>query len=462
MAHNYTNTASKALLDGNINSSVGSLAVTGYTGYPSAPFYILVDRDTSAAELMEVTAVAGSTLTVTRGTGGTAATSHSSGATVEHVIPAAVPQAVEQHIEASSNVHGVTGALIGADSTGTLANKTFRGAHIHTYTDTLPDAPTGGFVVNADSSLGRDGFIAAGVGANTDRRGFLLSQSGTPRVEAFYDGTVKITPSGSASRPSLESTGNIKAENFESTDDITAAGDITAQGTVEGSAVNAGNVNVSGTLSSTGNNTLGTVTAAGKITAAAAGTGLTVNNAAELGTLTVTTGNAVLTGTNAKLQFPSSASGNGSAAGQVRYRGGQIESWDGSDWRGMMAAPVATNGGFSGTTSTNNRVLLQTSADDPGYPYFLIVSASAEFNGVANDGSRWDLVICLDSPSNTDYLAVCVGNGFVHCASTSNILTGTHQLYWVARRTLGTSSVTVTGFNSNFSVAQIAAVVRPT
>src|SRR6187551_138209 len=117
MAHNYTNTASKALLDGNINSSVGSLAVTGYTGYPSAPFYILVDRDTSAAELMEVTAVAGSTLTVTRGTGGTAATSHSSGATVEHVIPAAVPQAVEQHIEASSNVHGVTGALIGADST---------------------------------------------------------------------------------------------------------------------------------------------------------------------------------------------------------------------------------------------------------------------------------------------------------------------------------------------------------
>jgi hypothetical protein len=462
MAHNYTNTASRATLDAPLNSSSQTFGVAGFTGYPSVPFYALIDRDTSSAELVEVTNVAGTTLTANRGAGGTASTSHSAGGTVEHVIPAAVPQAVEQHVEATSNIHGVTGALIGADSTGTLANKTFRGAHRHDYSDTEPAAPNGGFVVNADNSLGRDGFVANNTGANTDRSGFALRQSGSDRFLVYYDGTVKVNPSGVSGRPAVKVTGNVESDDLSALDDITAGGDITAIGNVEAAAGNFGNVNVSGGLSSTGTNAMGVVNAAGKITASASGTGLTVNNTAEVGTLNVLSGNAVLQGTNARLQFPSSASGSGTAAGQARYRGGQLESWDGSSWRGTMAAPVSTTGGFSGTTSTNNRVLIQTPATDPGYPYFLMVSGQAEFNGVANDGTRWDLVICLDSASNTDFLATAVGNGFVQTSAASNILTGTHDVYWVARRTLGGSSVTVSGFNQLFSVVQVAAVIRPT
>src|SRR4051812_10591188 len=333
MAHNYTNTASKAALDAPLNSSASSFAVTSFTGYPAAPFYILVDRDTSSAELMEVTGVAGTTLTVVRGAGGTASTSHSSGADVEHVIPAAVPQSVEQHVEATSNVHGVTGALVGADSTGTLANKTFRGAHTHTYSDTLPDSPTAAFLVNADNSVARDGFAVNNTGANADRNAFVLRQSGSDRVNVFNDGTIKVTPAGSAVRPSIESTGNIKAENFESTDDITAAGDITATGNMEAAAGNFGNLNVASGMSSTGDNTVGTLTAAGLIRGNQAGTGLTIVNGAEVGSLNVTNGNAVLSGSNARLQFPATASGNGTATGQIRYPSGAVESWDGTAWR---------------------------------------------------------------------------------------------------------------------------------
>lgn len=463
MAHNYSNTASKAVLDAPLNSSATTFAVSSFTGYPAAPFWVLMDRDSSSAELMEVTSVAGSTLTVVRGAGGTASTSHASGAFLEHVIPALVPQQSEQHIEATQNVHGVVGPLVGSQSSGTLSNKTFQGAFVHNYSNAEPSAPAGGFVVNEDTGLGRDAFVVSNAAGNTDRSGFVLRQAGTDRFNVYNDGTVKVAPTGASSRPAIQTTGTVDANAVTVAQDVTVGRDVDAVGTVTAGVVNTTGLNVSGNLAATGgSNTFPNLTVAGLVSANGAGTGLNVANQAEVGQLRVNSGNVVLAGTNARLQFPSSASGTGSAAGQTRYRGGQLETWNGSEWQGMMAAPVQTTSGFSGATSSNNKVLLQTTASDPGYPYFLIVSGQAEFNDVANDGTRWDLVICLDSASNADYLATCDGNGFVHTCSVSNILTGSHTVYWVARRTLGGSSVNVTGFNSGYSVAQMAAVVRPT
>jgi hypothetical protein len=461
MAHNYTNTASKAALDAPLNSSASSFAVSSFTGYPAAPFYILVDRDTSSAELMEVTGVAGTTLTVVRGAGGTASTSHSSGADVEHVIPAAVPQSVEQHVEATSNVHGVTGALVGADSTGTLANKTFRGAHTHTYSDTLPDSPAAAFLVNADNSVARDGFAVNNTGANADRNAFVLRQSGSDRVNIFNDGTIKVTPAGSASRPSIESTGNIKAENFESTDDITAAGDITAIGNVEAAAGNFGNLNVSASMSSTGDNTVGTLTAAGLIRGNQAGTGLTIVNNAEVGSLNVTNGNAVLSGTNARLQFPASPTSGlaGTATGQVRYRSGAVETWDGTRWRVPYQSGGTEKGTGAGLTTSTPTIIWVKTVNDSTSPYRVLVSGSAEFNSVPNDGTRWDLVIRLDNATSGTILSTGVGNGFVHAPiAFSDVLNGSHTIYWTAVRTLGGGSMTLTSFNQFYTGAVFGTV----
>jgi hypothetical protein len=460
MAHNYVNTASRASLDGTLNSNASTFSVASFTGYPSSPFYILMDRDTSAAELMEVTGVAGSTLTVTRGAGGTAATSHSNGATIEHVIPAAVPQSVEQHVEATQNIHGVTGSLIGTDSTGTLANKTFRGAHTHVYSDTLPDAPAGGFVVTADNSLGRDGFIANNTGANADRAAYALRQSGSDRFLVYYDGTIKVNPSGAASRPSIESSGNIKAENFESTDDITAAGDITATGNVEGAAGNFGNLNVSGTLSSTGNNTVGTVTAAGKIQANASGTGLTVVNAAELGSLNVTNGNATLSGTNARIKFPASpAYGTGAATGEVRYRLGGVEAWDGSKWRASYLSASTNRLVASGTVSSSPQTInTQPINGDTLTPYRIQVMAQCELNNVA-DGTRWDIVVRLDDATSGFVIATGLGNGFTQTGvGWTDVLTGNHTLYYTLVRTLGSANATLTAFNQMFTYGAFGTV----
>lgn len=77
---------SRTTLSASINNSVTSLVVTDNTKVSSTgTFFILIDD-----ELMRVTAVSGSTLTVVRGVGGTTAASHTSGAKLSQV------QTVEQ------------------------------------------------------------------------------------------------------------------------------------------------------------------------------------------------------------------------------------------------------------------------------------------------------------------------------------------------------------------------------
>lgn len=80
----YTNNAATTL-NGAINNSVTSLVVTSATGFPTVPnFRIIVEN-----EIMLVTAVSGTTYTVTRGVEGTTAASHADLTVVTHVLTAA-------------------------------------------------------------------------------------------------------------------------------------------------------------------------------------------------------------------------------------------------------------------------------------------------------------------------------------------------------------------------------------
>lgn len=459
MAHNYTNTASKAVLDSPINSSVGTITLTGFSGYPSVPFFALVDRDTSAAELVEVTAVAGSSLTVTRGVGGTASTSHSAGATLEHVIPAAVPQAVEQHVEATSNIHGVTGGLVGADSPGTLTSKTYRGAHVHTYSDSLPDSPAAGFLVSADNSVSRDGFVANNTGANADRSGVVVRQSGSDRINLFYDGTVRVTPSGSAVRPAIQTEGTVQAGTLAVDNSATVGGDLTVTGNATATNGNFGNLNISGNLSSTGQNALGTVNAAGKITGNASGTGMTITNAAEVGTLSVTSGNATLLGTDARIQFPPTPTAlpSGAGVGQVRYHEKVLEVHNGTNW----FRPGSCTGFGTETTGYSTGTIPDGSAhpificpyfgNPSGAPYYLMCQGQIEINNVSDGGTRFDLTARLDA-ADGPIITVGLGNGFTQTGfAFTPRLTGDHSIYWVVQRTVGSGSCLVTGFNGQFT-----------
>lgn len=247
MANKYVNTASTATLAASITSAATTVDVSGYTGWPSAtPFWAEIARGTVSAEVVQVTGVAAGTLTIVRGQDGTTASAHNAGDTIEHVVPAYLPNLAEQHAEATT-AHGTSSALVGTDDTGTLTNKTYRGAHTHTYTDANPAAVAAGFEVNADSTALRDGFVHNNTGGDPDRAAFRSTQSGADRVVAFNDGTVKITPAGTATRPGLENDGTTQldaAVTVNSTLDVT------------------GNTTFGGTLSVTGATTVDdTVTA---------------------------------------------------------------------------------------------------------------------------------------------------------------------------------------------------------
>jgi hypothetical protein len=86
----YANNAATTL-SGGIDDTVGTLTVASAAGFPaSGPFRILV-----GTELMIVTAVSGADFTVTRGVEGTAATAHSNGDAVTHILTAGSLRALE-------------------------------------------------------------------------------------------------------------------------------------------------------------------------------------------------------------------------------------------------------------------------------------------------------------------------------------------------------------------------------
>jgi hypothetical protein len=121
----YSSIASPTTLSGSISAGATSITVGATTGFPtSVPYTLALDYGAATEELVDVTAVAGTTLTVTRGVDGTSAQSHSLGAVVRHVASGRDFADYQTHQAASSAIHGVTGTLVGTSDTQTLSNKT--------------------------------------------------------------------------------------------------------------------------------------------------------------------------------------------------------------------------------------------------------------------------------------------------------------------------------------------------
>lgn len=110
-ARNYTSSAPATTLSGGITNVAASLTVASSSGYPTAPFVAIIDRDGAGEEAVLVTNVGGTTWTVTRGYDGTTALSHLSGVSVEHGVTAIEFREANTHVNASSDVHGVSGGL---------------------------------------------------------------------------------------------------------------------------------------------------------------------------------------------------------------------------------------------------------------------------------------------------------------------------------------------------------------
>lgn len=136
----YSNIATATTLTAGVTSSATVLSLAGVSGLPTTyPFTLAVDVGAESEEIVTCTSLAGLSATVVRGEDGTAATAHSTGAVVRHMMSARDLREPQDHIAATTGVHGLgTSALVGTDLAQTLTNKTVSGL-----SNTLSDIPKG-------------------------------------------------------------------------------------------------------------------------------------------------------------------------------------------------------------------------------------------------------------------------------------------------------------------------------
>jgi hypothetical protein len=88
------------------SNSTTTIEVAALLGYPNlTPFTAIIDSDTASEEVVEVTNVSGTTLTVTRGVDGTSGVSHSAGASFRHGVSGRDFDEANDHVNASTDVH---------------------------------------------------------------------------------------------------------------------------------------------------------------------------------------------------------------------------------------------------------------------------------------------------------------------------------------------------------------------
>ena len=111
----YSSRSQQTTLSGALTSSAttttvvsGSALAGGVTISAGELFTVVIDPDTALEEIVDVSAIAGNTLTIVRGIDGSTGVAHSAGAVVRHMAIGRDYREANTHIENTTTAHGLT------------------------------------------------------------------------------------------------------------------------------------------------------------------------------------------------------------------------------------------------------------------------------------------------------------------------------------------------------------------
>ena len=210
----YKGAATPTTITGGITNSSTSLTLTDATNWPTGSFSLVIDPGLAGEEKILATSRSGTTVTLTtRGYDNTTASSHNAGAII-YPVPTAVDfDEANAHVNATTGVHGLTGAVVGTTDTQTLSAKTLTNPVITqtinaqtgtTYTFVLTDEGKYVTASNASAqtySIPTDATTNFNIGDSID---IIQIGAGQVTISAATPGTTTVySTGGTAASPKL-------------------------------------------------------------------------------------------------------------------------------------------------------------------------------------------------------------------------------------------------------------------
>ena len=462
---NFSSTAVETSLVSSIGAQAQGQSNTAFivasnSGFPSVPFTLIVDPDTSKEEVVTVTAASSTTLTVTRGEDSTQGVAHSAGAVVRHGVSGRDFREEQTHIAArgydldsailalasQTHVHGLAtgdGSVVGTDALQTLTRKTltsptitnptitgagvdasivFEGATADAHETTLTvEEPTADRTITLPNQAGTVALVAN-----------VLALSGGTMSGAIAMGTSKITGMG-------DPTSNQDASTKFYVDSF--FGPLTSAVTSAASAATSATSAATSATSASNSATASASSASASATSAAAAATSATSAASSATAAATSATSAAASATAAATSATSAAASATSAAASVATIGTYATS---AATSATSAATSATSAAASETAAATSATSAAASATSAAASYdsfddrYLgsktsdptldndggaLITGALYFNSVVGamkvyDGAAWDLV----APDTSNFIdkSILTAKGSIISASTAS------------------------------------------
>jgi hypothetical protein len=386
LKRNFSATAIETTLVNSISSAATgdtttSVSVVSVSGFPSVPYTLIFGPDTNREEVVTVTAIAGTTLTVVRGQDNTQAQSHTAGTSVRHGVSGRDFKEEQTHIAArgydtdsgilsnagQTHVHGLEsgdGSIVGSDQVATLTRKTLT-------TPTINGATLTGTITSTAS------IVVSGAGTITGlSSASMVASSATPKnyVDAILGSATAASTSAASAATSATSaaTSATSAANSATTSATSASAAatsassaLTSQTAAATSATNAAASATAAATSATSASASATASASSaSASATSAGAAATsASSAATSATSSATSASAAATSaSSAATSATSAAASTSAAAASASAAAASASAAATSATSASASATAAATSATSAATSASSALTSQTAA----------------------------------------------------------------------------------------------------